>query len=255
MNNLIKDDEQICDLQCEGLVCFQKKKGYGFTTDAVLLANFVRDIKDNEIAEFCAGSGVISMLVNAKCKPKHIFAVEIQPSLTDMCGRSLRYNKIYNIEPVCADFKDFAKGPGNKFDAIISNPPYFKLASGRLPQSQEVKMAKYETNMTLSELVKSSAGVLKDGGKLFLVYPTQRLNELEGELAQNGFKVKRKCYCFPKQSKPSNIFLVEAIKTQAGVQPTIEPPIVLNNEDGTETEQLKMIYNRNNYLGLYNSAE
>ena len=250
VNNLLKDDEQICDLQCEGLVCFQKKKGYGFTTDAVLLANFACGLQNAKVAEFCSGSGVISILVNAKQKPCQIFAVEIQERLSNMCERSVKYNKIMNITPVCDDFADFSKLHKGEFDAIISNPPYFKLSSGRLPQNAEVKMAKYETTMTLAGLIESSALALKNNGKLFLVYPSQRCNELEKELKNNGFKVCRKCYCFPKQSKPSNIFLIEAIKTQECVKTTILPPIVLNNEDGTETEQLKTIYNRNNFLNL-----
>ena len=38
----VLDGEMIYDLQCKGLNIIQDKKGYCFTTDSVLLANFVK---------------------------------------------------------------------------------------------------------------------------------------------------------------------------------------------------------------------
>ena len=64
--------ERIEDLQCDGLKIIQDNELYSFTSDSVILANFLK-FKPNDIAvEIGAGSGVISILAQAKNKLKKI---------------------------------------------------------------------------------------------------------------------------------------------------------------------------------------
>ena len=242
-NNLVLDNEEVCDLQCEGLVLIQKKKGYGFTTDAVLLANFVKASEGAQVVEFCAGSGVISILLTAKIKPKKIYAIEIQKDLADMCARSVKLNHINSIEVVASSFQNFTKNSDVMPNIIVANPPYFKADCGRLPSSEEIKNARFEVSMDISSLIACAKQMLVSGGSLYLVHRTERKAEIIKELEKAGFGIKRLCYCFAKKSKPSHIFLVEAVLGKK-LKTTIEEPIILNNEDGTETQQLKDIYNR-----------
>ena len=60
----LSDKERIEDLQCESLKIIQNKELYTFTSDSVVLANFVK-IKKKEVAvEVGSGSGVISILLS-----------------------------------------------------------------------------------------------------------------------------------------------------------------------------------------------
>ena len=62
----LNQDERIEDLQFEGLKIIQNKNLYTFTSDSVILANFVK-LKSKEVAlEIGAGSGVISILLSKK---------------------------------------------------------------------------------------------------------------------------------------------------------------------------------------------
>ena len=58
--------EKIEDLQFEGLKIIQDTEGYAFTSDSVLLANYVRFMPKSKVVEFCAGTGVISILLSKK---------------------------------------------------------------------------------------------------------------------------------------------------------------------------------------------
>ena len=49
MNVELEKDERIEDLQCEGLRIIQNKNLYTFTSDSVVLANFVK-LKKSELA-------------------------------------------------------------------------------------------------------------------------------------------------------------------------------------------------------------
>ena len=151
----VKDDEYLCDLQYEGLFCLQKKKGYGFTNDAVYLANFIKCDAGARAVEFCSGSGVISILFGAKQPVKEITCVEIQPQLADMSRRSVVLNAIKNItventsvQKFCSEFKV------EPLDLIFVNPPYYKVGSGKLPANAESRLARFETEITIDEIIR-----------------------------------------------------------------------------------------------------
>ncbi len=61
---LIKQDEQLDDLERNGLMLIQNKNGYKFSTDSVLLSDFATIKKSGTFAELCSGSGVVSILFN-----------------------------------------------------------------------------------------------------------------------------------------------------------------------------------------------
>ena len=63
--------EELEDLECNNLKIWQDKKLYTFTSDAVILANFIK-LKASETAvEIGGGSGVISVLANVLPKETH----------------------------------------------------------------------------------------------------------------------------------------------------------------------------------------
>lgn len=244
----LKQNEMLCDLQCEGLFLVQEKGGYKFTTDAVLLANFIDTKPNATLVEFCAGSGVVSILVNAKRKPKTIYAVEIQEKTAKLFEKSLSINGIKNIKVINMSLEDWAEDFREKVDAVFVNPPYFKTGSGRLPQNEDVQISKYEVKTNIDSIINSAKRVLKPGGALFLVHLTEREKEIMLSLKANGFSVTKLVHVFPTLNKPSNVFLAKAeliLKEKLEIM----PDIIINNPDGSETEQIKRIYNRN---GEYN---
>ena len=97
MKNLLKENEVLDDLQLNNLMIIQNKNNYRFTSDSVLLSNFVKVGHKDFVVEFCSGSGVISILVNEKYKPKNIIGFELQSELCEMSNRTLLYNNITNI--------------------------------------------------------------------------------------------------------------------------------------------------------------
>lgn len=235
------NDEIICDLQCEGLLCLQKKDGYGFTTDAVLLANFIKVNKNSVGVEFCAGSGVISILVNAKQEVKKIYAVEIQKELSAMCGRTLEINGIVNIIPVNMALEEFSLNHKEKVDFVFANPPYYKNKSGKLPQNEQIKICKHEILTNIDSIINSASLILKQGGKLFLVHLKARKQEIIEKLKIKGFSICKTCDIFPMQNKPSHIFLVEAIFNEYCTNKELKP-IILKNANGEFTKELTQIY-------------
>lgn len=237
------ENEVLCDLMCEGLVCLQKKDGYKITTDSVLLANFVKCNKDEIGLEVCSGSGVISILVNAKQHPKSIKLVEIQPELAIMCGRTLRINGIKNLSVMCCDLRDYALiEDEHKFDFVIANPPYFKAGKGRLPKSEEKIHAKFETKLNLDSCVSSIAKLIKAGGRLYMVYTSSRLDELKEVLKLHEFCVSKMAMVKVSKNKPHHIVLIEAFYKE-NCQTKLLEDVIISDENGKFTKQYADIYN------------
>ena len=75
---VIHENEQLDDLQINGLKIIQKKDGFKFGTDAVLLSDFAKDIHSDTTLDLCTGTGIIPLLLSAKTTAKAIHAIEIQ---------------------------------------------------------------------------------------------------------------------------------------------------------------------------------
>lgn len=241
MNNLIYSGERLDDLELDNLMIIQKQSGYKFSTDSVLLANFAK-VRSNDIyVDFCTGSGVVAILASYKNKVKKTYAVELQQQMADMAKRSVIYNNL-QIEIINDDLKNMPKVLGyESVDVITVNPPYNPV--GLTSENNEIAIATHEIKTNLSIIVETASKVLKYGGKLYMVHRSDRLADILFELKKYNLEPKVLRVVYPKISKEPNLVLIEAKKgAKSGLK--ILNPLVLCNEDGTETEELKQIYCR-----------
>ena len=76
-----------------------------------------------------------------------------------------------------------------------------------------------------------------------MVHRSDRLASIVYELKKNNLEPKVLRIVYPKKNKAPNLVLIEAKK---GAKPglIIHSPLILNNDDGTETDELKEIYCR-----------
>lgn len=239
---ILKDDENIEDLQVGGLKIIQSKSQYRFTSDAVLLANFVTNAKGKKVAELCSGSGVISILVAYKQQPEEVYALEIQPALADMAARSVSLCELdKKIKVICGDAKNSKQLIGDKFDIVICNPPYRKINSGEVQKNDNIALARHEIAITLEDVIENSAAILKTGGSLYLVHQPNRLTEIFSLCEKNGMQAKQLCLICSKVDSPATAVLVKAVKgAKSGLE--ILPNIVVFDQDGNYTKTVKHLY-------------
>ena len=242
-NSLLKKDETLDDLEYDNLKIIQNKFGYKFSTDSVLLANFGKAKQNDVYVDLCSGSSVVAMLFLCKNKIKRGYAVEIQERLADMSSRSIEYNNLQDrLLVLNEDLENVHKTLGfESVDVITVNPPYNEV--GETSDVDEIAIATHEIKTNLAKIVESSARLLKYGGKLFMVHRSDRLATIMHELVKNHLEPKVLRVVYPKKNKAPNLVLIEAKK---GAKPglIIQKPLILNNEDGSETDELKEIYCR-----------
>lgn len=242
-------DEKKLDLQCNGLELIQSPSGYCFTTDAVLLAALVKANAKERVVELGSGSGVISILLFEKTTAKEIVGLEIQKRLFDMSVRSLLLNNIGSrVKFINEDIKKASDILGiGSFDVVVTNPPYEKFLLER--KAEERDIAKFEVLITLEEIIKQSALLLKNGGRFYLVIKSSRMGEVFHYMGKYNVTPKK---IIPVQSKNTDsidLCLVEG-KKQGAHGLIIDRPLILLDENGNNTKEVTAIYN--NQANLYN---
>lgn len=213
MNIKLKENEKLEDLQYNGLQIIQSANEYRFTTDAVLLANFCNDMKGKLCVEFCAGSGVISILIAGKKHPAHVVAIELQPQLADMARRSVELNNLQDvIEVVCDDVKNAASLLPKPADVVVCNPPYRKLGSGEKQLADNIALCRHEIAITLEQVITAAAKTLNNRGTFYLVHQAERIAEIVSLCNACQLAVKEIVPVCPRQGKEPNLVLVRAVK-------------------------------------------
>lgn len=205
---------RIDDLQYEGLKIYQEESGYCFTSDSVLLANYVKFLPGAKVVEFCAGSGVISILLSKKQKPKIIYGFEIMEKPYALFEKSVKLNNLEGVViPVNKGLEDATSLLGVGYaDVVLCNPPYLKPDGGNQDKLNERVVATKEVLTNLESVVENAAKLLKHGGKFFMVHRVDRLVDIMVELRKNKLEPKKMSIIYPTKTAEPVVFLIEAIK-------------------------------------------
>lgn len=223
--NLLHDGERLDDLQYKNLFIIQHPKKYCFTSDAVMLANFVKGGSKDKMVDLCSGSGVIGILASQKQNIKSTVLVELQEYLADMSNRSIEYNQLQDkIIVVNRKLQGVSKEIGEgKFSIVVCNPPY-KLSGSILNENSEIAICRHEIAVTLEDIIKETSKLLKYGGKFYTVNKEERLVDIACLCRKYGMEVK-KIEIIPSE-KGANVVMVEALKGgKSGVKIDITPRI------------------------------
>lgn len=247
MNKDIKllEDESIDDLQLDNLYLIQKKQGFRFGVDAVLLSNFANVKNKHRVVDLCTGTGIIPFLIQGKYKPKEIIGIEIQDDMVEMANRSSKYNELENVVKfVNADLKnlELLKTLG-KFDVLTVNPPYKLNNSGIINPHDKLAIARHEILCNLEDVIIAARQLLKDNGRIFIVHRPERLIDIFELMRKHRIEPKRVQMIQPNTKKAPNIVLVEG-QRDGGAYLKWETPIYVYNEDGTYTKEINRIYGR-----------
>lgn len=221
----------------------QNRDMFSYGIDAILLSDFAK--AKGIVVDLGTGTGIIPLrLANNKNIDK-IFGVEIQKQVADMAKRNIDLNKLNEkIQIWNMDLKDLPeKLPKDSVDTIITNPPYMKEGGALVNDKENFAISRHEIKTSLEDIVKTSSYLLKPLGKLYIVHRPNRLVDVLCVLRDNGIEPKYIKWVYPKKDKPSNLFLLEAVKG-AKRDFKYRKPLIIYRDDGQYTDDLLEIYDR-----------
>ena len=221
----------------------QYKKGYRFSIDSPLLANFVfeREKKDLIYLDIGTGSGVIPIIIDYFDKDniiKKIYGIEIQEELYKLAIKNSELNSS-NIEFINIDINSISKIlEPNSIDIVFSNPPYYKVGNGRISPNLQKSIAKHELKLNLEQLISNSYYLLKNRGKIKIIYPIERFFELTTMLKNRKFGISKIVFIYPLKDKSAKLFLIEAIKG-IELETEILPSIIIHEDENNYTKEIQ----------------
>ncbi len=215
------------DTLLEGkLRILQPEKGYRFSVDALLLADFVRPTNAERIVEIGTGCGVISLLLAFHHPHLRIRAVEIQPELAEIATRNIALNGMETrMDVLCKDIRQLSlRDIGQPADRVVTNPPFYKAGSGRInPHSQEA-IARHEMTATIQDIVQAASRLLRKGGRLDLIYCPDRLTELVNVLSAAGIEPKTMQFVHGNAGATARMVLVSGVRGGKAGGLIVRPP-------------------------------
>ena len=239
----LKSDERLDDLQRNGYQIIQKKNGFCFGMDAVLLSGFARVKQGEKAIDLGTGTGIIPILLEAKYEGEHYTGLEIQDEMADMAARSVALNHLEEkVSIVKGDIKEASRLFGAaSFDVVTSNPPYMNDAHGLKNPDLPKAISRHEVLCTLDDVTREAARLLRPGGRFYMVHRPHRLIEIITALSKYKLEPKRMKMVHPFVEKDANMVLIEAVRGGKSMI-KVEAPIVVYQEPGVYTQEIYDIY-------------
>ncbi|MDD3846195.1 MAG: tRNA1(Val) (adenine(37)-N6)-methyltransferase [Syntrophorhabdaceae bacterium] len=240
MRDIVGRDETLDILCSEGLKIIQKRRGYRFSIDAILLAAFVVLKKRERLLDIGSGCGIIPIYIAKKGCMNDMTGVEIQEELFEIAQKNRTVNGCEDhVRFINADInalvKDMKKTP---FHVIVSNPPYTKRSSGRTCPERSRFLARYEESLDVEALVCAASSLLMKKGRFYVIYPARRFGELIHAAESHRLALKRLRAVYPRRDENANLVLAEFIK-DGGVGAAIEKPLYVYDGDAISEEVTK----------------
>lgn len=215
-------------------------------TDTFLLSSLPRLRPGLRVCDLGCGTGLLGLLLMQRQPDLRIAGLDIQPEAAALARRAAAENGLTErLNFRCGDLRQ-VRGifPTGCFDLVVCNPPYYPPAGGKLSADGARRTARSETEASLADLCAAASYLLRWGGKFCLVHKPERLADVLCGLRNAGTEAKRLRFVHSRAADPPSLFLAEGCR---GGRPgiTVEPPLILQNGDGTPTAELNAIYFRN----------
>lgn len=208
------------------------------TLDALALAASL-PVDCGRACELGAGSGVISLLAAAKGKLSSALLIERNEELFALCARNVRDNGFSDSITVrCADLRDTDEA--EVFDTVLANPPYRRANDGMPAADPIADAARYERHGTIFDFCRVGARMLTPTGRLYLVFPVRRRDELLCTLARVGLSPAREVTLYPYPDGIPKLMLLSAQKTAC--EHTRERITLCRTANGAETDAAARLF-------------
>ena len=221
--------EVLEDMLIDGLKIVQDTRLYRFTSDSVLLSRFAKARNGEKVADFCAGSGIVAFhfyALNKEKKNLSFTLFELQEELSALSKKTAIYNGFDNFSFVCGELQKIPKEYNEAFSLVLCNPPYER--GGFENDDYKKAICRKEITITLPEIAKAAAKVLKYGGRLCMLHRADRLAEVCYTLHEVKLEVKKIQFVGGRVKTNPYLVMVEAVK---GGKPNCEIlPTIINEK-------------------------
>jgi tRNA1Val (adenine37-N6)-methyltransferase len=181
-------------------------------TDGVLLGAWapVKDT-DEEMLDIGCGSGLIALMLAQRTSKVRITGIDIDAGA--VLQSSLNFlNSPWpeKLRAVHQALHQFAMECEQRYDLIISNPPYFSNSLKAPDKARST--ARHTDTLNSNDLLRISSLLLKETGRICLILPVDEGLQYLNTASNYGLFISRQTKVFPKPGSKAKRLLFELVK-------------------------------------------
>ena len=177
-------------------------------TDGTLLGAWVGADNCRHILDAGTGTGLIALMLAQRCPDALIDALDIDADASRQAKENVDDSPFAGrIRIIHAAFSDYALATALKYDLVVSNPPYF-VRSLKNPDMRR-RIARHADTLPLEELMGKGRGLLAPQGRIALVLPAGREEELCALACREGLHFVRQTAVTPVLGHAAKRILAE----------------------------------------------
>lgn len=166
--------------------------------DTELLVELALDVamkkpsSNNKALDLGTGTGAIALALASELPQWHILGVDYSEDAVALAKRNKANNQINNAEFLQSDW--YSEVAGQKFDLIVSNPPYIDPTDKHLSEGDvrfeplSALIAEESGLADLRFIIEHSRQFLNDNGALLLEHGYDQASAVQALLIENGFQ-------------------------------------------------------------------
>jgi len=178
--------------------------------DGVLLGAWAEVENAEKTLDIGTGTGLIALMI-AQRSNTNIQAIDIEESAILQARENiLKSPWADRIQAQQMSLQEFAKSTIDRFDLIVSNPPYF-INSTKAPEKSR-NTARHTDTLTHKELIEQATHLLEPTGRLCVILPVNEGLECVAYAESKGLFCTKLVMVFPKPNSPAKRVLLEFCK-------------------------------------------
>jgi tRNA1Val (adenine37-N6)-methyltransferase len=206
-------------------------------TDAVLLGATADVSEATNILEIGTGCGVIALMLAQRSEAR-IDAIDIDEASVGEARKNTGNSPWKDrITVIHRSLQDHVNQTEEKYDLIVSNPPYFSRSLKSPKESRNI--SRHNDMLSFDDLVSCSTKLMTAEASIWVILPVKESEEFIESASEKGFFIHFQMKIFPKtgQCQHRNIFQLKRISgTPASVK-----YLNIRNADGSSTEEYKKL--------------
>ena len=205
------------------------------STDGCLLGATAFHNNPNRTLDIGTGTGLLTLMIAQRYSNTFIDAIEIeQDAYHQACNNVTASPWADRINVIHNRIQDYSITSNQKYELIISNPPFYIHQKATTKEKDNI--ARHASALNLEELAKTSSGLLKDDGSLFVIYPQNVSDDFERMAMNYGLLPFYKMYI---HNRPETIIIRRITGYRKVLKELFEEQLIIRNSPDDYSYQFK----------------
>ena len=212
-------------------------------TDGTLLGAWTTLPANGRILDIGTGTGLIAIMAAQRTSEAKITAIDIDEDCVLQAQENIAASPWPDrIEVIHSALQEF--DASEKFDVIISNPPYF--IDSQLSPDAARSTARHTTTLPFNELVTGVRRLLADGGHFALILPPSEMERFRS-IARGVMFVVRECHVWSTPTSGVRRIMAE-FQAEPPTELTVVEKIIIEEKGRHEYSEEYRTLTRDFYL-------